>query len=146
MVPSAIDSYKRTDLDGAGDPVFKDYPTFEPLLYSLDLFVPFIDLGQKAAWKPNTQYVWTASLPTLSRPSYGELGSLFGCYLRESPVIWNTCKLGEAPPSWRITWVNGNICLGWLAWFMCVVEVLVGAALTAILVTTLAGLLREGQY
>jgi hypothetical protein len=30
------------------------YPRFEPIMYSLDTFVPFLDLGSESYWRPNT--------------------------------------------------------------------------------------------
>ena len=32
------------------------YPTFDPLAYSFDLFVPVIDFGHREFWRPNTRY------------------------------------------------------------------------------------------
>ena len=40
-------------------PSAKDYETFSPWLYSADLFVPLVALGQEAAWAPTTtRGVW----------------------------------------------------------------------------------------
>lgn len=32
---------------------YPNYPKFNPLIYSLDVFVPIIDLRLKSAWQPN---------------------------------------------------------------------------------------------
>lgn len=39
------------------NPAFVDraYPVFEPIMYSLDTFVPFLDLGSESYWRANTR-------------------------------------------------------------------------------------------
>lgn len=39
------------------------YPAFSPLLYSVDVFLPFVDFGFKDHWKPNTSYLPIADVP-----------------------------------------------------------------------------------
>ncbi|MDU8911751.1 hypothetical protein [Aestuariicoccus sp. MJ-SS9] len=40
-------------------PEYKDYETFHPLIYALDLFIPLDALGQEAAWSPSpARGVW----------------------------------------------------------------------------------------
>lgn len=34
----------------------RDYPKFNPFLYSLDVFLPIVDLHQEAHWYPNSRY------------------------------------------------------------------------------------------
>jgi hypothetical protein len=53
---------------GSVDPAIANraYPTFDPVLYSLDMFVPIMDLGSEAFWRSNTRahaLVWGAQLP-----------------------------------------------------------------------------------
>jgi len=39
------------------------YPEFNALAYSLDVFVPILDLGMEEFWRPNTAH-WSGSFPT----------------------------------------------------------------------------------
>lgn len=36
----------------------RDYETFNPFSYALDVFVPIIDFGQESAWAPSTERGW----------------------------------------------------------------------------------------
>lgn len=38
--------------------VGRDYETFSPIVYALDVFVPIIDFGQENAWAPSTERGW----------------------------------------------------------------------------------------
>ena len=48
-----------------------NYPNFNPLAYSLDVFLPFIDLGFETHWRPNLGYrpLMEAALPNLPWPA-----------------------------------------------------------------------------
>lgn len=46
--------------------VRKDYPNFNPLVYSLDLFVPLVDLRQAAYWLPSAREFGEAEKATAS--------------------------------------------------------------------------------
>ena len=66
------------------------YPAFSPLLYSVDVFLPFVDFGFKEHWKPNTNYLPFADIhwPALGRNPAVELsfttgGVLYAAYVLE---------------------------------------------------------------
>ncbi len=41
------------------------YPSFAPLAYSFDVFMPFVNFGFKEHWRPNLGYMPLAELPSL---------------------------------------------------------------------------------
>jgi len=45
------------DLAQADPFLARVYPDFNPLLYSLDVFVPVLDLGMDAYWRPNPNHL-----------------------------------------------------------------------------------------
>ncbi len=59
-------------------PIAGDYPTFNAVAYSLDTFIPIVDLNQKSYWLPNTNKGKKIELPFLGRKTQG---SLLQCYL-----------------------------------------------------------------
>jgi hypothetical protein len=48
-----------------------NYPSFNPLAYSLDVFLPFVDFGYKNHWRANVGYGPWAEVPI---PGFGSLG------------------------------------------------------------------------
>jgi hypothetical protein len=66
------------------------YPAFNALAYSLDVFLPFIDLGFETHWRPNLGYrpLGAAALPELPglgpfRPALTVGGVLYCLYVLE---------------------------------------------------------------
>lgn len=69
------------------------YPSFNPLAYSLDVFLPFVDFGFKNHWRPNASYrpVIEIALPDLAGPSPGSVmltvgGMLYVLYALEMVI------------------------------------------------------------
>ena len=61
------------------------YPAFAPLLYSLDVFFPFVNFGFKEHWRPNTSYEPLGEIP-LPTDWFGAVtsgGILYGLYVLE---------------------------------------------------------------
>ncbi len=50
--PSKIESFNATSPSPSGS-VSDDYPKFNPFVYSLDVFIPIVDLHQQSYWLPN---------------------------------------------------------------------------------------------
>jgi hypothetical protein len=48
------------------------YPGFSPLAYSLDVFLPFVNLGYKEHWRPRTSYLPLAELPLPGAEWHGQ--------------------------------------------------------------------------
>jgi hypothetical protein len=48
------------------------YPGFSPLAYSLDVFLPFVNLGYKEHWRPRTSYLTLASVPLPGADLHGQ--------------------------------------------------------------------------
>jgi hypothetical protein len=65
MIPTKAEAYAAYEQTGQV-PAF--YPTFSPWLYSLDTFLPIINLGQKDKWRPRDSAP-TASDPTRLSPA-----------------------------------------------------------------------------
>ncbi|MCI5160791.1 MAG: hypothetical protein D3917_01950 [Candidatus Electrothrix sp. AX5] len=55
-----------------------DYPHFQPIVYSLDVIIPLVDLGQEEYWMPNHNKPW------------GECASYFVVFLKLSGWILST--------------------------------------------------------
>jgi len=48
------------------------YPGFSPLAYSLDVFLPFVNLGYKEHWRPRTSYLPLAAVPLPGAELHGQ--------------------------------------------------------------------------
>jgi hypothetical protein len=48
------------------------YPGFSPLAYSLDVFLPFVNLGYKEHWRPRTSYGVIAEVPLPGAELHGQ--------------------------------------------------------------------------
>jgi hypothetical protein len=48
------------------------YPGFSPLAYSLDVFLPFVNLGYKEHWRPRTSYLTLADVPLPGAELHGQ--------------------------------------------------------------------------
>jgi len=48
------------------------YPGFSPLAYSLDVFLPFVNLGYKEHWRPRTSYGALAEVPLPGAELHGQ--------------------------------------------------------------------------
>jgi hypothetical protein len=48
------------------------YPGFSPLAYSLDVFLPFVNLGYKEHWRPRTSYRVLAEVPLPGAELHGQ--------------------------------------------------------------------------
>lgn len=66
------------------------YPGFSPLAYSLDVFLPFVNLGYKEHWRPRTSYLPIAKVPLPAAGVHGQThltvtlgGMLYGLYVLE---------------------------------------------------------------
>lgn len=89
------------------------YPAFDPLAYSLDVFLPFVALGYEDHWRPNMEF---------------------------APVdMWAPWRRSPAPdlPSARA------LTVGALLYVATVVEAILGLVLTSLAVTGFTGLLRS---
>jgi hypothetical protein len=67
-----------------------NYPAFNALAYSLDVFLPFIDLGFETHWRPNIGYRPLAAMPLPDVPAVGPMrpaltvgGLLYSLYVLE---------------------------------------------------------------
>jgi hypothetical protein len=89
-----------------------NYPPFHPLAYSLDVFLPFVDLGYQSHWLPHM-----VEPPALAV----EVPAV-------APLGWPATKLS-------LTW-------GALLYGLYVLEMLLGLVLTSLAVTAFTGLLR----
>ncbi len=49
-----------------------NYPGFSPLAYSLDVFLPFVNLGYKEHWRPKTNYLPIAQMPLPAASVHGQ--------------------------------------------------------------------------
>ncbi|MGF1454940.1 MAG: hypothetical protein ACFB6R_06130 [Alphaproteobacteria bacterium] len=76
------------------------YEPFKPWLYSIDLFLPLIDLGQAGAWMPRDPVVPVTTTRQLAEKSVGEQIS---DWVQKSILDW-ICK----------AWFWVHILLGWL--------------------------------
>ena len=56
-----------------------NYPKFQPFIYSLDTFLPVVDLGQKGYWTPNANSGFEAKFPLID--SKFTWGSALRAYL-----------------------------------------------------------------
>ena len=65
-----------SDLAQADPFLSRVYPDFNPLLYSLDVFVPVLDLGMDRYWRPNPNHL---------RPAWGET-----LWMTGSALYWMT--------------------------------------------------------
>jgi hypothetical protein len=117
----ASDSYARNPKGGP-----KDYEPFEPLIYSLDVMLPVIDLSQKHFWIPRDATETNGDRGHLRQlPIYKGLARRFDCFAR-----WiDTAE-------YRLRANNGWLPKIWY-WF----ETLMGWFLTTILIAALTGLL-----
>ncbi len=52
MVPSSVRAYEE-NVDERNENVREGYPTFQFITYSVDAFVPVVDLHQNKYWIPN---------------------------------------------------------------------------------------------
>lgn len=50
----------------------QNYPGFAPLAYSLDVFLPFVNLGYKEHWRPKTSYLPIAQVPLPGARVHGQ--------------------------------------------------------------------------
>lgn len=50
----------------------QNYPGFTPLAYSLDVFLPFVNLGYKEHWRPKTNYLPLAQMPLPAVSIHGQ--------------------------------------------------------------------------
>ncbi|MGF1650662.1 MAG: hypothetical protein ACFCUN_09430 [Hyphomicrobiaceae bacterium] len=114
LVMTARDGYSEVGL-GRG------YPAFHALAYSLDVFLPVLDLGYASHWRFNLDYGPLMSIPV---PSGSGLVELF---------------LGGEP---RALVVSLDVTLGSVFYALTVVERVVGAALTSLAVISFTGLLK----
>lgn len=57
------DGKAKKDAEGREEKHRPGYPEFRPLAFSLDLFVPLLDLGADGYWRANTRAWWTGQLP-----------------------------------------------------------------------------------
>jgi hypothetical protein len=89
-----------------------NYPAFAPLAYSLDVFIPFVNLGFKEHWRPRIAYRPVASIAVPDVPAIGLPGREF------------------------------TVTLGSLYYALYVFEMLAGLVLTSLAVTGFTGLLR----
>src|SRR5262245_29860805 len=48
------------------------YPGFSPMAYSLDVFLPFVNLGYKEHWRPRTSYGTLAAVPLPAAQLHGQ--------------------------------------------------------------------------
>lgn len=94
-----------------------NYPPFNALGYSFDVFVPFIPFGYEDHWRPNIAWRPLAEIPI------PDLGQLTG-----QPQA-------SQQPVWTIT-------AGGLLYVAMVIEMLIGLVLTSLAVTGFTGLLR----
>ncbi len=97
--------------------VASNYPPFNALGYSFDVFVPFIPFGYEDHWRPNIAWQPLAKIPL---PDIGELTG--------QPAA-------SQQPVWTIT-------AGGLLYVAMVFEMLIGLVLTSLAVTGFTGLLR----
>jgi hypothetical protein len=58
------------------DPIPQNYPRFQPILYSADVFLPIINLQQKDSWAPTRKGAW-GKVAWLYRPFHMLLGWFF---------------------------------------------------------------------
>jgi hypothetical protein len=69
------------------------YPAFSPLAYSLDVFLPFVDFGFEAHWRPNISYRPLSAASVGEVPALGKVGAsltvgglLYGLYVLEMVI------------------------------------------------------------
>jgi len=127
----ADDVTAATNFDKLGDAdtfLSNVYPDFNPLWYSLDVFVPVLDLGMDTYWRPNPNYVvrdnWCIAL------------NLALLTQRLTPVLSCKAKNPALASVWQ--WHIGSA-LYWLTIF----QRFVGAILIAVMVTSFTGLLTR---
>ena len=53
----------KTNTSWASDASKSNYPRFQPFIYSMDTFLPIVDLGQKNYWAPNANSGFLAKFP-----------------------------------------------------------------------------------
>lgn len=114
-------AYVVSHRDGYSPDAFRRvYPAFNPLAYSLDVFVPVVNLGYKDHWRPNIEFGPLASVPI---PSIAEF--LTG------PETFS-------PKPFTIT-------IGGVLYALVLLEMLLGVLLTSLAVTGFTGMLRRGD-
>ena len=97
----------------AGSP--SNYPAFNPFIYSLDTFLPIIDLGQKTRWMPNA--------------NRGEV-------VVRVPA-WTAV-------AWRFEWDADTITVGTVLRLYLWIHIVVGWALSTLFVAGFTSLVRKG--
>jgi len=97
--------------------VINDYPKFHSLFYSIDLFVPFLDMNEQTYWLPNTKVKWVLNEAVEAR---------------SQPIL-----------SRIILWSFHSI--GWLVYIAAFLERIFGAFLLAIAITAFTGMLTRTE-
>lgn len=118
-------------------------PDFSPAKHAIETFFPLFDLRMKTHWQPDTDY-WCASGHGCR--TFGAGANASGAWLHVEPAspVWG---LVDAPtgtmgaPERRPFWWP----VGWLVFALVVFEMIVGIAMTALMIAGFTGLLREGN-
>jgi hypothetical protein len=109
--------YSKAYIPGRCD-LTETYPRFDPFVYSLETFVPFLKLDMGQYWMPNANR--DAGLnPLIRRLAYGRTAS---SHPRDSSV-----------------WLTWGCVLRWYVW----IHILIGGVLTALWITGLIPLLKS---
>lgn len=95
------------------------YPTFHPLAYSFDVFVPFVSFGYEEHWRPNMAY---APLTTWRVP---HLPAFIGGETAKDKIF-----------------ADVTITTGGVLYVLMVLEKILGLILTSLMITGFTGLLR----
>ena len=115
FVTSNRDAYSSEDFE-------KRYPAFNSMAYSVDLFLPFVSLGQADHWRPNDQFASLASFRVANLPAF----------------LTGETKKNRIMSRLSIT--GGDI-LYWLG----LLQGLLGITLISLLITSFTGLLRDAR-
>ncbi len=102
------------------------YPSFNPLAYSFDVFVPFVSFGYADHWRPN-----------LSWNALGEIPQPFTF----SPVGEGT-GTGERTANDESDLPTIRLTMGGVLYALVIAETIIGIVLTSLLITGFTGLLR----
>ena len=76
----------------------EDYPKFGALVYSLDVFVPLVDLHQATYWLPNAKFgdkLFKSELFGMSMPTSGDLLRLYmWCHILSGWILTTLLFVG----------------------------------------------------
>ena len=98
------------------------YPAFNSIAYSVDMFLPFVNLGQASHWRPNEDFEPIATISVPNLPAF------------ISGVTQKTKIMSRV-----------SITIGSILYWLGLLQGLLGVTLISLLITSFTGLLRDAK-